>query len=191
MLELRRMAEFLQDDEETFAALLADKTNKDLIRQKKHKESELQKAIVRSKTVATLYEKVYEDNAMGKVTDEGFMQLSHKYEAEKLELKAKIATLRQEIDELEGIRQNKEHFIGAIRKFMQMEALTAPLLKELIERIDVYEVEGTGKNKTQRLMIHYKFVGCIDVPETSHRSYYEEETRKGVAVKYIPKPIPA
>ena len=190
-LELRRLAEFLQDDEETFAALLADKTNKDLIRQKKHKESELQKAIVRSKTVATLYEKVYEDNALGKVTDEGFMQLSHKYEAEKLELKSKIAALRQEIDELEGIRQNKEHFIGAIRKFMQMETLTAPLLKELIERIDVYEVEGTGKNKTQRLMIHYKFVGCIDVPETSHRSYYEEETRKGVAVKYIPKPIPA
>ncbi len=74
---------------------------------------------------------------------------------------------------------------------MQMETLTAPLLKELIERIEVYEVEGTGKNKTQRLMIHYKFVGCIDVPETSHRSYYEEETRKGVAVKYIPKPIPA
>ena len=74
---------------------------------------------------------------------------------------------------------------------MQMETLTAPLLKELIERIDVYEVEGTGKNKTQRLMIHYKFVGCIDVPETSHRSYYEEGTRKGVAVQYIPKPIPA
>ncbi len=190
-LELRRLSEFLQADEEAFATLLADKTNKDLIRQKKHKESELQKAIVRSKMVATLYEKVYEDNAMGKVTDEGFMQLSHKYGAEKLELKAKIAALRQEIDELEGIRQNKEHFIDAIRKFMQMETLTAPLLKELIERIDVYEVEGTGKNKTQRLMIHYKFVGCIDVPETSHRSYYEEETRKGVAVKYIPKPIPA
>jgi hypothetical protein len=72
-----------------------------------------------------------------------------------------------------------------------METLTAPLLKELIERIDVYEVEGTGKNKTQRLMIQYKFVGCIDVPETSHRKYYEEETRKGVAVKYITKPIPA
>ena len=42
-------------------------------------------------------------------------------------------------------------FVGAIRKFMQMKTLTAPLLQELIDHIDVFEVEGTGKNKTQRI----------------------------------------
>ena len=84
MLELRRMAEFLEADEEAFAELLAQKTDKELLREKKHDEEELQKAIMRNDTVAQLYEKLYEDNATGKVSDEWFMQLSHKYEVERL-----------------------------------------------------------------------------------------------------------
>lgn len=49
MLELRQMAMFLRDDEETFTELLADKTNKDLLAQKKHRENELQKSVARQK----------------------------------------------------------------------------------------------------------------------------------------------
>ena len=84
MLELHRMAEFLESDEEDFAELLAQKTNKELLKEKKHDEEDLQKAIVRNDTVSHLYEKLYEDNAVGKVSDEWFMQLSHKYETERL-----------------------------------------------------------------------------------------------------------
>ena len=101
------------------------------------------------------------------------------------------AKIEEEISELDGIRENKEHFIRAIRKFMQMDTLTAPLLRELIERIDVYEVKGTGKNRTQQLLIHYKFVGCIDIPEVPNRSNFTQEIRKGVAVAYIPKQLTA
>ncbi len=90
-LELRKMTKFLQDDEEAFAALLADKTNKDLVAQKKHRENELQKSVPRQKSVENLYERLYEDNISGKVSDEWFMQLSHKYEVERMELKAKIS----------------------------------------------------------------------------------------------------
>lgn len=78
------------------------------------------------------------------------MQLSHKYEVERMVLKAKISALQREISELDGIRENKEHFIRAIRKFMQMDALTAPLLRELIERIDVYEVTVISHRKPAR-----------------------------------------
>lgn len=191
MLELRQLAMFLKDDEETFTELLADKTNKDLLAQKKHRENELQKSVARQKTVENLYERLYEDNISGKVSDEWFMELSHKYEVERMELKSKISALHREISELDGIRENKEHFIRAIRKFMQMDTLTAPLLRELIERIDVYEVKGTGKNRTQQLLIHYKFAGCIDIPEVPNRSNFTQETRKGVAVAYIPKQLTA
>ena len=94
-LELRRLAGFLKDDEETFAEILSQKTNKDILRKQKHLESELNKAISRNEVVSKLYEKLYEDNATGKVTDEWFMQLSHKYEVERMELKAKISDTRQ------------------------------------------------------------------------------------------------
>lgn len=55
-----------------------------MLAEKKQLETELQKSIARNETVLKLYEKVYEDNAAGKVTDEFFMQLSHKYEVERM-----------------------------------------------------------------------------------------------------------
>lgn len=56
MLELRRVVHFLSYDEETFAELLAQKTSRDIAKEQKSAESELQKSIVRSETVTRLYE---------------------------------------------------------------------------------------------------------------------------------------
>ena len=188
MLELRRMAEFLAADEEAFAELLAQKTDKELLKEKKHDEAELQKAIARNDTVSRLYEKLYEDNAVGKVSDEWFMQLSHKYEAERLELKSKIKALRQKLSECGQREQERENFTSAIRRFMRMDRLTAPLLRELIDHIDVFETEGKGKNRTQRIVIYYRFVGYVEIPEISHRPNIVADTRKGVATKYLTEP---
>ena len=86
---------------------------------------------------------------------------------------------------------NKDMFLMAIRKFMEMDKLTVPLLSELIEKIEVYEIEGVGKNRTQRIVIHYRFVGHIELPDRSLQDNYVADTRKGVAVRYIPKALPA
>ena len=183
LLELRKMARFLLSDEEKFADMLAQKTNADMQSEKRYMEAELQKAIARSEKVVLLYEKLYEDNAIGKVTDEWFMQMSHKYEVERMEMKAKITELRDNLDSLGRMTQNKDRFIAAIRKFVEMEHLTAPLLRELIDKIVVYETEGNGKNRSQRIVIYYKFVGVIEIPESPSR--YTADTRKGVAINYV------
>ena len=64
---------------------------------KKFFSTKLQKAIARSNTVSNLYEKLYEDNVLGKVSDKRFAELSHKYETERMDLKAKITDLRLKV----------------------------------------------------------------------------------------------
>lgn len=191
MLELRRMAEFLHDDEQAFADILAQKSGAELMKEQKRNARELQKAIVRNDTVSRLYEKLYEDNATGKVSDEWFMQLSHKYEVERMELKAKISELRSKLIQSDEQQKERENFTTAVRKFMQMEHLTAPLLRELIDHIDVFETQGVGKNRTQRIVIYYRFIGYIELPEVSHYDNYKADTRKGVAVEYVSKALTA
>ena len=39
--------------------------------------------------------------------------------------------------------------------------------------------------------IHYKFVGYLELPSLARRHNYREETRKGVAVEYVPNALPA
>ena len=188
MLELRRMAEYLSDDEDAFAELLARKTDKELLKEQKRCEEELQKAMARNDTVSRLYEKLYEDNAIGKVSDEWFMQLSHKYEVERMALKSKITALREKLSESGKQQQQRESFILAVRRFMQMDYLTAPLLRELIDHIDVFETEGIGKNRTQRIVIYYRFVGYVEIPAAPRHPHYKADTRQGVAVEYLTEP---
>ena len=68
---------------------------------------------------------------------------------------------------------------------MQMDELTAPLLRELIDHIEVHETQGTGKNKTQRLVIYYKFVGYLDIDPTQCHPNYTADIREGVAIEYV------
>ena len=53
-----------------------------------------------------------------------------------------------------GEKENeREEFIHAIRKFMEMRTLTKQVLNELIDHIDVYETQGTGKNTTRMMIL--------------------------------------
>lgn len=183
-LELRRLVEMLEIDESYFAQLLLRKNDEEREKDKKFLESELQKAIARNNTVSQIYEKLYEDNVIGKVSDEWFVELSHKYEKERMNLKAKIADTRHKIEELKNNNSEYEEFISAIRRFMQMDNLTSPLLRELIDHIDIFETEGTGKSRTQRIVIYYRFIGYIELPNATKQTHIAD-TRKGVAVEYI------
>lgn len=183
-LELRRLVEMLEIDESYFAQLLLRKNDEEREKDKKFLELELQKAIARSGTVSQLYEKLYEDNVIGKVSDEWFVELSHKYEKERMDLKAKIADTRYRIEELKNNNSEYGKFISAIRRFMQMDNLTSPLLRELIDHIDIFETEGTGKSRTQRIVIYYRFIGYIELPNATKQTHIAD-TRKGVAVEYI------
>ena len=111
--------------------------------------------------------------------------LSQEYSDEREQLQKKILKLRRKLTEMGEKENEREEFIHAIRKFMEMRTLTKQVLNELIDHIDVYETQGTGKNKTQRLVIYYKFVGYLDIDPTQCRPNYTADIREGVAIEYI------
>lgn len=128
MLEIRRLAEFLQDEEESFVKILSNKTNGDIQKQQKYLKDEIDKAAARNNKVAGLYEKLYEDHAENKVSEEWFMHMSQKYETEQLDLKNKISRLRRELAEADELKHGQESFLKAIRRFLNVQTLTRPLL---------------------------------------------------------------
>ena len=189
--ELQRLADYLKYDQEGFAKLLAEKTNKDMLDEQKNAKTQIDQSLARINKIDVLYERLYEDNVSGKVTDSFYMELSHKYENEKEELKKKIFNLKIQLDELNKKVFHKEMFLSAIGKFMEMKTITAPLIHELIDHIEVHETEGEGKYKTQRIVIFYRFVGYIEIPEMALNQGITKDTRQGVSVSYIPKAITA
>ena len=189
--ELQRLADYLKYDQEGFAELLAEKTNKDMLDEQKNAKTQIDQSLARINKIDVLYERLYEDNVSGKVTDSFYMELSHKYENEKEELKKKIFNLKIQLDELNKKVFHKDMFLSAIGKFMEMKTITAPLIRELIDHIEVHETQGEGKYKTQRIVIFYRFVGYIEIPEMALNQEITKDTRQGVSVSYIPKAITA
>ena len=185
--ELARLAAYLEEDEQAFVELLAKKSEKDAQMKRKLLQNELQSSIARNEAVARLFEKLYEDNATGKVTDDWFMQLSHKYELERVALKERINEIQIKLHDMDHHKQGYERFVSIIRKLLDMEVLTFPILRELIDRIEVYEAEGTGKSRTQRIAIYYRFVGYLELPAGKINPHYTADLRRGVAIEYIPK----
>ena len=188
-MELFKLATYLDHDENAFAELLEHKSNKDSMAERKAVESALAAATARSQELLRLYGSVYEDNVNGKVTDDWFMRLSHKYEVEQEELKKQMFDLKNKIERLDTAQNSSGSFIRAIRKFMTMQTLTPIVLQELIDKIEVFPIEGTGKNRTQRLVIHYRFVGCIDLLSIVPKHTYKLDSRQGVALEYLPSAV--
>ena len=67
---------------------------------------------------------------------------------------------------------------------MKTENITASVLRELIDRIEVFAVEGTGKNKTQRIVIFYNFIGAFEIP-SNEKKPFSLETRQGVEISCL------
>ena len=184
-MELRRLAEYLVADENRFAEILARKSNKQYESEKKTLSSELRKSEMRIEMLPKLLKKLYEDKLEGKTSEEDYNILSREYADEREQLNKKILSLRRKLTEMNERESERKEFIRAIRKFMEMRTLTKQVLNELIDHIDVYEVQGTGKNKTQRLVIYYKFVGYLDIDPTQCHPNYTADIREGVAVEYV------
>ena len=157
--ELRYLASLLKKDELAFAQLLQQRAEDSLNERRKRLETELNTLTNRKKSVDVLYEKCYEDNVFGKITDDAFCHLSAKYSAEKADLVKRIAEIQETLGTLYVNEKSQESFINAVRNFMKIDKLTPTIMNELIERIEVYDAQGSGKSKTQRVVIFYRFTG--------------------------------
>ena len=114
------------------------------------------------------------------------MMLTKRYDDEQLILKKKISALRAEIDKDKKSRVNAASFLRLVRKYTDIQELTPLVLHEMVKKIVVHQAQGTGKNRTQQLDIHYNFIGVLDMPEVaSLPSSVTIDTRQGVAVEYI------
>lgn len=123
------------------------------------------------------------NNATGKVSDEWFMEESHKYDMERETLKQRISMLQEQLRETEQMQIGQATFVKAIRKFMEMKTLTGPLLNELIEKTEVSEAAGSGRNRTQKNC--YRFIGYLELPIDFLDAPYSAETRQGVEITYL------
>ena len=127
-------------------------------------ERELKKAEKRIGELDKILAKLYEDQALGKISEARYQAMAPGYETEQASLQERVSRLREQLAHTQEVQDNVEQFVPLIQKYTDIQELTPHILNELIEKIVVHEkkVEEDG-SKSQMVEIHYKFVGCIDL----------------------------
>ena len=178
--EIRRLTKFASLYEDEFVKAVIGHSQQAEQTDRKLKEKELKTLLARDEELDGLFERIYEDNVSGKLSDDRFAKMSRRYEDEQKELSEKIKKLRSEIEKQSSRSMTTDMFIGLVRKYTRARKLTPRMLNELVEKIDgVWE---------QRLRIHYNCVGTIEIPTVLPLPIPEVSvnTRKGVVVNYAP-----
>ncbi|WP_353852883.1 recombinase family protein [Dehalobacter restrictus] len=110
--------------------------------------------------------KLYEDLALEKVSEERYQTMSKGYEAEQSGLKERRNKLTEIITRVESVYENIEKFLPIIKKYTDITELNTHILNELIQKIVVYEkTDNPDGSKSQRVDIHYKFIGYVEMKE--------------------------
>ena len=186
--EIRRLTKFASLYEDEFVKAVIGHSQQAEQTDRKLKEKELKTLLARDDELDGLFERIYEDNVSGKLSNDRFAKMSRRYEDEQKELAEKIKKLRSEIEKQSSRSMTTDMFIGLVRKYTRARKLTPRMLNELVEKIEVFNAEKIDGVWEQRLRIHYNCVGTIEIPTVLPLPIPEVSvnTRKGVVVNYAP-----
>ena len=186
--EIRRLTKFASLYEDEFVKAVIGHSQQAEQTDRKLKEKELKTLLARDDELDGLFERIYEDNVSGKLSNDRFAKMSRRYEDEQKELAEKIKKLRSEIEKQSSRSMTTDMFIGLVRKYTRARKLTPRMLNERIEKIEVFNAEKIDGVWEQRLRLYYNCVGTIEIPTVLPLPIPEVSvnTRKGVVVNYAP-----
>lgn len=191
--EIRRLTKYAGLYEDDFLKEVIGHSRQAEETERRLKEKELKSLLARDDELDGLFERIYEDNVSGKLSDDRFAKMSRRYEEEQKELSEKIKKLRSEIEKQNSRAASTDMFVSIVRKYTRARKLTPRMLNELVEKIEVYNAERIDGEWVQRLRIHYNCVGEMNIPNEPALSIpaVTVNTRKGVFVSYTTDDRPA
>lgn len=158
---IRRQAECASVQKEKYLEMLKNQIAEKATQDIKSVKSELKKITKRIAQLEKILNKLYEDRALEKITEERYLLMNSNYENEYNELKERQNVLTQQIENIETTECNAETFTNLIEKYLNITELNARILNELIDKIVVHEKEIINGEKYQMVEIYYKFVGLV------------------------------
>ena len=149
-------------DQEAFLKKLEQQSQAQFNKDNKHQHQQLQKDERRSKEIDSIIQKLYEDNLLGKISDERFVKLSQSYEEEQKQLQTSISDLTKKLAKQQEDSLNISKFMARISKYTELPELTVEIVNELIDKIVIHKPTGTKRNRIIQIDIYYNFIGKLN-----------------------------
>ena len=160
--KLRQTIQEIHFDQEAFLKKLEQQSQAQFSKDNKRQRQQLQKDEYRSKEIDSIIQKLYEDNLLGKISDERFVKLSQSYEEEQKQLQTSISDLTEKLAKQQEDSLNISKFMARISKYTELPKLTVEIVNELIDKIVIQKPTGTKRNRIIQVDIYYNFIGKLN-----------------------------
>ena len=176
---IQKVAKYVVEYEPVFLYLFTKKNTLGRETTIRNMKAKIEKSKRRIKELDMLIERIYEDNVLGKISDDRFYRMSANYEKEQKELLAAVEHDEQKVREAEQEKINLNIFLEAIRECTDLKELTPTLVNTLIKRIDVHNsTKDEHGHKHVPIDIYFTAVGIINIPTEEELIAAMEEMRE-------------
>ena len=135
-----------------------------------------------------LFSRIYEDNVIGKMSDERYARMAAEYESEQKELLEKVKEEEKQLSEMEQKSVDMRLLLQGLREFTDMNELTPTIVNKLIRRIEVHNPEKKHAHKSVKVDIYFTAVGLVSLPDEQEIRRIMEQMR---STSQLPKQLTA
>lgn len=158
------LADFICCYNNVFTYLLAEKKGADVKKQQKLLKSQIENGKARIAELDKLFSRIYEDNILGKLSDERYSRMASEYESEQSHLTIDVAKSEKELIELQKQTVDMKMLYQGLMEFTEMKQLTPTVVNKLIERIEIHKNEKKDSHNNVKVDIYFTAVGLFDIP---------------------------
>ena len=166
--EIRKVTYYARAQTREFVSFINQKSSAENRRELNARMIELASLEKRNNELNALFRRLYEDNVLGKVTNEQFRMLSDGYNTEQREITERLPIVKQEIEDLKAAATNVERFVDIANKYTDLRELTPEVLRTFIERIIIHERTAKhSKSASQQIDIYFRYIGKLAPEEVA------------------------
>lgn len=163
---IRNVTAYAREHEDEFVEMITKKSKTELDKSLRESKRELEQSQARIHKLDEIIQRLYEDNIEGKISDERFMKMTENYENEQHSLEQRVKELRNTIITEQENTVNVDSFLSIVRRYTDIQELSAEIIREFVERIEVYKTERINGKKLQRIKIIWNCIGELVPPVT-------------------------
>ena len=147
-----------------FLYLISEKKGAESINREKSLRAKTESAKQRISDLDKLFSRIYEDNILGKLSDERYSRMANEYEAEQKRLISEVKENEKVLIELQKQTVDMKMLYQGLMEFTEMKHLTPTVVNKLIERIEIHNNEKKHSHNNVKVDIYFTAVGLFDIP---------------------------
>ena len=168
---ISELADFVRCYNSAFLYLISEKKGAESVCREKSLRVKTESAKQRISDLDKLFSRIYEDNILGKLSDERYSRMANEYEAEQKRLISEVEENEKSLIELQKQTVDMKMLYQGLMEFTEMKQLTPTVVNKIIERIEIHNNEKKHSHNNVKVDIYFTAVGLFDIPTEQPVSY--------------------